>query len=182
MRSQFLHRHPLVKVGMFAQETLHPAGCIQQMQGNGVRHHFRHQVHDFVFKIVFRRGMLVQKLYPQFHRQLRHAGLDDRTDGIGRRCAQAPGGITGIHVVFLGKAQDHFFAFLIRDHALQDAFKDEILGHVVIALSQQQIAFFVFGDDEVFFKLRECAWFQGAQHDVLRQLGTNRVSLRVCSE
>ena len=121
-------------------------------------------------------GMALQEGHPVGQRQLRHAGLGDADDAVGRGRAQPPGGVAGFHVALVGEAQDHFLGLLVGHHALEDAVEDEVLLHLVHALVQQESPLLQSTITRCGSSSAICAAVMPFSSDVLRQLNANDVS------
>jgi hypothetical protein len=90
--------------------------------------------------------------------------------------------IAGFDVALGREAQDHLLGARAGHHALQDAVEDEALGHVVVALLHQAVAFAAVLHHQLRLELVEGRLGQQLEHDVLRQLQSNDVALAVLGD
>lgn len=164
---------------MLAHEARQAARRVEQVQRDGVRHDFRHQVHDLELEPRFEIEMGFEEIHPLLHRQFGDAHFGDCDDAVGHRRSQPPGGVGRVHVGFGGEAQDHLLALRIADHALENAVENEDLFHGAVALMHQQIALAEISNLEP--ALQFCAGGRGhfVQDQVLPELQADGVVLRV---
>ena len=164
---------------MLALEAQQPAGRVEQVQRDGVRHHLRHQLHHLVLEAQLQLRVLLQELGPHRHRQLGGAHLRHRDDRVGHRRAQAPGRVGGVHLALGREAQDHLAPLRIGHHALQHALEDEELLHLLVALAHQRVALAVVGHQQQRLELVPLGVAHALQHLVLPQLEAQAVALRM---
>jgi len=88
---ELLFGNPARKLGVLSLEAQQPAGRIEKVERDRMRHDFGHKLHDLVLETRLDRRVAVEKLDPERHRNLGSANLGHAHDGIGDGSLQPPG-------------------------------------------------------------------------------------------